>query len=66
MEPLKIICRLSCPSKDAKAYVGIELGKEEGCRVTSCSLLGDNPVNCSQDCLEGRISPEFKPHPRDF
>lgn len=31
MEPLKIICRLSCPGKDAKAYVGIELGKEEGC-----------------------------------
>lgn len=65
MEPLNIICRLNCPSKDAKAYVGIELGKEEGCRIISCSLLGDNPVNCSQDCLDGRISPEFKLHPRD-
>ncbi|MCA9776374.1 MAG: hypothetical protein KC800_06645 [Candidatus Eremiobacteraeota bacterium] len=65
MEPLKIICRLSCPGKDSKAYVGIELGQEEGCRITSCSLLGDNPVNCSQDCLEGRISSEFKLPPRE-
>jgi hypothetical protein len=56
MEPLILLCRLKCPESGEKAYVDIELAKDEGCRVTGCTILGDGPVTCSLGCLEGTVA----------
>lgn len=56
MEPLSLLCNLKCPESGAKAYVGIEVLKEEGCRVTSCTLWAFDSKPCSWECLEGTVS----------
>ena len=64
MEPLRLLCRLSCPESGEKAYVGIEVVKGEGCRVRSCTIWTVDSVPCSWECLEGTVSGrECPPNP---
>jgi hypothetical protein len=56
IEPIALVCRLTCPKDGQKAYVRIQSDEAKGCCVTSCSLLREEPT-CDQGCLDSHSPP---------